>query len=141
MPNKNQKRRDQEITSYFALQSSPHWLALGFVALLLVAAIDYALGHEVRLAALYLVPLLLLTWPAGRAFGLLLATVACLSWALLDYNMGRFENEPRYLYAEWGLTFAAFVLLVVGLTALKRSLAEAHFASRRDRLGSTRIGG
>lgn len=134
MPNKNQKRRDQEITSYFALQSSPHWLALGFVALLLVASVDYALGHEVRLTALYVVPLLLLTWTAGRAFGLLLASVACLSWALLDYNMGRFVDHPRYLYAEWGLTFAAFVLLVVGLTALKHSLAEAHFASRRDTL-------
>jgi len=80
------------------------------------------------------VPLLLLTWTAGRAFGLLLAAVACLSWTLLDYNTGRFLDQPRYLYAEWGLTFVTFVLLVIGLTALKVSLAEAHFASRRDTL-------
>jgi len=134
MANKNQKRRDREITSYFALQSSPHWVALGFVVLLLVASIDYALGHTVRLTALYLVPLLLLSWTAGRAFGLLLAAVACLSWALLDYSTGRFLDQPSHLYAEWGLTFVAMVLLVIGLAALKRSLAEAHFASRRDTL-------
>ena len=134
MPNKNQKRRDQEVSSYFAMQSSPHWLALGFVALLLVAAIDYALGQQVRLTVLYIVPLMLLTWTAGRAFGLLLSLVACLSWAILDHNNGRFGEQTGYLWLEWGLAFVALGAMVIGLTALKHSLAEAHFASRRDTL-------
>ena len=131
MPTKN---TPPEIGNHFAFQAHPRWLAAGFAALLGVAAIDVLLGPEVQLTIAYSVPLLLFTWSIGRAFGLLLALVACVSWWYYDSGSGRLAEHPQLLAAEWGLTFVALVVLIVALDRLKSALTEAQFASRRDTL-------
>jgi diguanylate cyclase (GGDEF)-like protein len=130
------------LTPQFFTQPEPQWLGLGFVLLLLVGAIDYAIGFSIRLTVLYVIPLMIFTWVAGRNFGLLLAAVACLSWAYLDNASGRFYFNPSLLYWEWGLVFAALAALTLSLSHLKRLLEEARFASREDSLtGLVNAGG
>lgn len=127
-------RRQTQIGSYFLSQYRGQWLTLGMVLLLLIAAIDYATGFTLRLTALYLVPLLVFTWVTGRLFGVLLSFVACSSWAYVDVIAGRYNDEPQLLYWDWGSTLAGFVMLVVGLSALRKALEDAHFQSRKDSL-------
>lgn len=126
------KRRKTEIGSYFVSQYRRQWLALGLVSLLLVAAIDYATGFTLRFTVLYMVPLLIFTWVTGRLFGILLSIVACTSWAYIDVIAGRYNDDPKLLYWDWGAVLAGFILLVIGLSALRKALEDAHFQSRKD---------
>jgi diguanylate cyclase (GGDEF)-like protein len=128
------RRQRNGLAPQFFTQSDPQLVGLGLGLLLLVGAIDYALGFSIRLTVLYVVPLMIFTWVAGRAFGLLLAVVACVSWAWLDYSTGRFGHKPALLYWEWGLVFCALAALTIGLSRLKGLLADARFASRKDSL-------
>jgi diguanylate cyclase (GGDEF)-like protein len=107
-------------------------IVLGLVLLLLIVAIDYALGYSLRLTVVYVVPIMILAWGAGRGYGILLSLVACLSWGIIDYRADRFAGHDGYLYLEWGLVLLALLALVAGLSGLKVTLAEANFASRRD---------
>lgn len=126
-------RRETEIGSYFVSQYRAQWLSLGMVSLLLIAAIDYATGFTLRLTVLYLVPLLIFTWVAGRLFGIFLSVVACTSWTFIDVS-GRYHDDPSLLYWDWGTVLLGFIVLVSGLSALRKALEDAHFRSRKDAL-------
>lgn len=126
-------RRETEIGSYFVNQYRAQWLSLGMGSLLLVAAIDYATGFTLRLTVLYLVPLLIFTWVAGRSFGILLSVVACTSWAFIDIS-GRYFDDPTLVYWDWGTVLLGFIILVCALSALRKALESAHFRSRKDAL-------
>ena len=126
------RRRQTEIGSYFVRQYRGQWLTLGMVSLLLIAVIDYATGFALRFTVLYLVPLLIITWVTGRLFGIMLAVVACSSWAYIDVIAGRYTDEPHLLYWDWGTALLGFMVLVIGLSVLRQALEDAHFQSRKD---------
>jgi len=128
--------RTTQIGSYVLNQDRQRWLTLGVIALLAVAAMDYLAGFKLHLAVLYTLPILLLTWAAGRLFGILLSLIFCTMWGVIDISAGRFLENPKMLYLEWGACLSGFLLLVFGLSALRRMLEEAHFQSRRDSLTS-----
>lgn len=128
------KRRRTEIDSYFVSQYRGQWLSLGMVLLLLIAAIDYATGFTLRFTILYLLSLLILTWVTSRLFGILLSVVACTSWAYIDVISGRYNDDPGLLYWDWGASLFGFIVLVIGLSALRRALDNAYFQSRKDSL-------
>jgi diguanylate cyclase (GGDEF)-like protein len=126
-------RREIEIGSYFVSQYRAQWLSLAMISLLLIAAIDYATGFTLRLTVLYLVPLLIFTWVTGRWFGIFLSFVACTSWIFVDAS-GRYHDDPSLRYWDWGTVLAGFIVLVSGLSALRKALENAHFRSRKDAL-------
>jgi len=127
-------RRKSEIGSFFVNQYRGQWLALGLVLLLLITAIDYATGFTLRFTVPYLVPLLIFTWVTGRLFGILLSVVACTSWAYVDVIAGRYIDAPKLLYWDWGTTLIGFIVMVIGLSVLRRAIEDAHFQSRKDSL-------
>ena len=123
-----------EIGSHFRGQYRGQWLSFGLVFLLLIAAIDYVTGFKLRLIALYLVPLLIVTWVTGRLFGIMVSIVACTSWATIDVLAGRYIDNPKMLYWDWGAVLSGFILLVIGLSMLRERLEGALFQSRKDTL-------
>ena len=123
-----------KIGSYFVNQHRGQWFALGLVLLLLVAAVDYATGFQLRMTELYLVPLLIMTWVLGRLFGVLMSIMACTSWAYIDAVSGRYIENPSLLYWDWGTGLLGFIIMVVAITELRNSLDDAHFQSRKDTL-------
>ena len=130
----NNARGKTEIGSYFMSQYRGQWLTLGLVLLLLIAAIDYVTGFKLRLTVLYLVPLLIFTWVAGRLFGIMLSIIACTSWAYIDVIAGHYVDDPKLLYWDWGTVLAGFMVLVSGLSMLRVALEDALFQSRKDSL-------
>jgi diguanylate cyclase (GGDEF)-like protein len=60
--------------------------------------------------------------------------VACTSWAYVDAVAGRYIDHPSLLYWDWGAVLLGFIVMVVGVTELRRSLEDAHFQSRKDSL-------
>jgi diguanylate cyclase (GGDEF)-like protein len=127
-------RGNSELGSYFVNQHRGQWVALGSVLLLLVGAIDFGSGMKLRLTELYLVALLVLTWGMGRLFGLLMAVLACTSWAYLEASGGAYLDNPRAVFWNWSAALFSFIVMVVALTELRRSLEDAHFQSRKDTL-------
>lgn len=99
-------------------------LAVGLVGL--IAIVDAATGFEVRLAVLYLVPVFLATWSAGRIAGLLITTLAVGTWIMV------FESSHHYthhLYYFWDgavlmSTLTAFVLVLARLHSALDSADE-----------------
>lgn len=127
-------RIQSEIGSYYLREYRAQWLVLGMILLLLIVAIDFATAFQLRFTVLYLVPLLIITWVTGPVVGVLLSIVACSSWARLDFISGRYADNPRLLYWEWSTVLAGFILLVIGLSMLRKALENAHFQSRKDAL-------
>ena len=74
MPRKS--NRTAQIGSFVLNQDRQRWLSLGALALTAVAAIDYVTAFKLQLALLYAIPLLMLTWAAGRLFGAMLSLLA-----------------------------------------------------------------
>ncbi len=134
MPRKS--NRTSQIGSFILNQDRQRWLSLGALALTAVAVIDYVTAFKLQLALLYAIPLLMLTWAAGRLFGAMLSLIVCTTWALIDVTAGRYLENPKLLYWEWGVCMSGFLLLVFGLSMLRRMLEDAHFQSRKDTLTS-----
>lgn len=133
---KRKSNRTIQIGSYILNQDRQRWLTLGTLALLAVAAFDYFSHFKLHLALLYALPILMLTWVAGRLFGALLSLIVCTMWSVIDVTAGRYLENPKLLYWEWGTSLLGFLLLVLCLSALRRMLEEAHFQSRKDTLTS-----
>ena len=133
---KRKSNRTTQIGSYILNQDRQQWLMFGVITLLAVAAIDYFTRFKLNLSVLYVLPILMLTWAAGRLFGTTLSVIVCTTWSVIDVAAGRYLENPKLLYWEWGASLLGFLVLVQGLTSLRRMLEEAHFQSRKDTLTS-----
>ena len=102
--------------------SRPVTIGSQFVLVFAVGLIDYLTGVELSVSLLYLVPITIGTWVAGRAGGNSLALTSAVVWLGAD-------SLARQTYGHWFLpvwntfTLAASFLVVVALLA---SLREAN---------------
>jgi len=95
-------------------------LLLGLVAA--VGWIDYSTGLELSVSLLYLIPIALGTWVAGRSMGNLIAIVSAGVWLGADF-LERHSYGHCFLPVWNTLTLAISFLVVVALLA---SLREAN---------------
>jgi membrane protein implicated in regulation of membrane protease activity len=100
--------------------------AVAAILLLAIAAIDKLTGWELRLQILYLVPVSLVAWAAGRAWGLVAAALSVGLWlALLAFAQAHSIGLSYYWDAAVSLiTLAAFALLIDRLHQELRSSSE-----------------
>jgi signal transduction histidine kinase len=112
-------------------------LALGVAAALAVAisAIDYLTDYELRFGVLYLPPVFLATWGAGRGPGLAIALAAAAVWINTLFVKHPYEDAFVHLW-EGGLHLAMYVAFVLVIARLKEvlHLAEERFVSAFDSL-------
>jgi signal transduction histidine kinase len=97
-------------------------LMLGLVAA--VGWVDYATGLEISVSLLYLIPITIGTWAAGRAMGYTLALASAGVWFAADFL-------ERHTYGHWFLpawntvTLAISFLVVAALLGSLRKLNES----------------
>jgi diguanylate cyclase (GGDEF)-like protein len=105
--------------------------ALVITALLGVA--DGYTGSEISLSILYVAPVALATWYAGKRSGLLIAIFAIAVWLLADFKMGLFA---RPIVPIWnaGMRFGLLFIIVMLLTALRQQLHLRDVLARTDAL-------
>ncbi len=111
------------------LRRQPTWLVL-FEAVVLLGVIgwaDYATGSEWSCFAPYAVPIILVTWNAGRGMGFVFAALCAGSYCLADWRDNPYYHRWAFILAVAGWWFY-FSVLVVAVTALKarRELDRAH---------------
>jgi len=105
--------------------------ASAVLLLFAIITIEKLTGSEIRLQILYLVPVAVMTWSAGRAWGFALA-LAAVGAAFATYHANHVYPGGLLYYCEAGVTLAtlsAFVLLIsrlrAALDASQRRLRKA----------------
>src|SRR5438093_1680495 len=100
-------------------QAQAQIMPLGFLALLLVAALDYLTGPEMSFSIFYLLPVGAAAWFAGRQAGILMATAGGICLLLAE----RLWVVPysHFLIPYWNALIRLGIFLVVAylLSALK----------------------
>ena len=104
---------------------SPPKRVIVTMSLLLAALIgvaDYATGHMLSLATLYLIAICWACWAAGRRAGLLLAAVSAVIWLVADMAVGYPHSNRTILY--WNALM--LLVLFVGVVFLLAAFRVAH---------------
>lgn len=99
-------------------------IAAGIALIAVVALADLLTGYEVRLAILYLLPLALVTWVAGRGWGLALAALAAACW-LASFGKSHGYSDDVYHYWDGAVMVLTFTIVVLLLARLRTALARS----------------
>lgn len=99
-------------------------LALGLVLSVLVAALDYSTGYELRFAILQLVPIALATWTAGLIAGILIVSVSSVFW-LVSFGSTHPYSGDFFFYWEGVAMVTVYIAFVLLLTRLRQALTRS----------------
>ena len=118
----------------FSGLSRPLQLAVAFVGIVIVGAMDYRTGYEVSLSILYLLPITIATWFAGRRIGVIYALLCGLSW----YVVVKATAEPfsHGWIPVWNdmVRIGFFLTHALLLDAFRRRLRDEQALARTDPL-------
>lgn len=108
-------------------------VAFSVAVLFLLLLGDYAIGRELSLAPLYLIPVMLITWKTSATLGVAVSMLASALWAAITVHE---DGAAIAAYALWeaAIRLATTVMFVVLLSSLKASLARASLLARKDSL-------
>ena len=111
----------------------PPWLVLSLAVVFVgvVGLVDFVTGDEANLTFFYLMPIVLVTWNLGRAFGLVVVGLATVAGQVADIAISATNGLVPSWNAVAQLALALFV--VVLLSAVKEAVAlqRESFASER----------
>ncbi|MBI2317482.1 MAG: GGDEF domain-containing protein, partial [Betaproteobacteria bacterium] len=108
-------------------------VAFSIAVLVLLVAGDSAIGRELGLAPLYLIPVMLITWKTSATMGVAVSMFAFGLWAAAILHEDG-TAIAAYVLWEAAIRLATTVLFVVLLSSLKASLARASLLARKDSL-------
>jgi len=105
---------------------------LGWGLIALIGAIDYWLGAKISLSAFYLLPIVMVSWFAGRGVGLLTCFVSALVW-LAAQIFAPDEFVPRMM-RYWGS-----ILWLVSYTVTAWLVTELHRTRQQHATGAPAV--
>jgi PAS domain-containing protein len=98
--------------------------ASAVLLLLAIATIDRLTGSEIRLQILYLIPVAIVTWVAGRAWGFVLSVVAVGIWLA---TLHATHLSPGILYYwEAGVSLGTLGIFVFLIARLRDALESSN---------------
>jgi diguanylate cyclase (GGDEF)-like protein len=100
---------------------------------LLVAILDYLTGYKVHVALLYILPILLVSWAAGRTMGFVLSVLAAGSWFVANSLTWPSDVSRTAHFWNAGVRLITFLASAHLISALKETRGEA-LQSRIDPL-------
>lgn len=114
--------------------SKPVWAMAGVALMLVVGVIDYLTGYEIAFSLFYLIPISLVTWFAGKPFGIAIAIASAFTWHIADIASGHPYSHPVIFYWNTGIRLGFFIITMALLSALKTALKRAEELSQTDHL-------
>jgi len=109
-------------------------LLVGYSLILAIGALDYATGYELSLSLLYLVPVSLVAWTAGRWPGLAGALLSAAVWVTADLLAGQKYSSPFYIFWHAGTRTVILGTTALLFSALRRSIEHEKSLARIDHL-------
>lgn len=113
---------------------APRVVAVSTVGIALIGLVDYYSGTEYRVLPLYYVPLSLLAWHLGRAWGLGGAALCAVAWISSNYWAGLLYFGEWVWFINFGMQFVSFAVVAVLFAAVRDALLHAEDAGRTDHL-------
>jgi len=102
--------------------------ASGLGAVLLTSYIDYLAGIQVSLAFLYVIPVFVVAWFAGRWQGVFIAAASGTAWFLADLKLGVWQTSlpwvPFFSLLSSGGSYVAIALVVAAMRNLTDTLEQ-----------------
>ena len=128
--------RETDADAKDALARMPVWatLALGFLMVAALGAIDYITGSEVSFSVFYLGPVLYVTLSAGLGGGIAVALASAAMWGVVDVAAG--SHYSNWVIPVWNsATRLGFFLLAAWLLhSLQRASREVLALAHTDLL-------
>jgi diguanylate cyclase (GGDEF)-like protein len=128
------KRPKMTVETY--KKSLPRWgVILGsFLLVVIIAVADYFDDPNISLFVLYLIPIFLTAWYAGRIWGFSMLALSVASMIIHDAVISSSLNQPFVPYWTIGLNLVIAVVFIDIADALKKALEREKMFSRVDYL-------
>jgi diguanylate cyclase (GGDEF)-like protein len=104
------------------------------ILVLLIGFIDYISGYEYSFSIFYLIPVIWVTWNAGRWSGILISVFSTITWIEADLLAKHLYSQPFIPYWNGLVRFGVFIIVAFLLAELKKSLNLEHIIARTDHL-------
>jgi hypothetical protein len=120
-------------------QSHTAMTTQGLVLVILIGFLDFVSGYEMSFSLFYLAPITLVTWWAGRRWGVAVASFSTLVWLGAEMASGRAFTHPLISFWNTLMRVSCFLIVVILLAQLKRSYAEQRRMARELRASLTQV--
>jgi len=105
----------------------------------LIGLLDYLVGPEILLGLLYLVPISLAAWVAGRKGGVLVSCLSTAAWITANVIPARYSHPAiAYWNAAWELGFFLVVSLLVSRLKIVNEGLEAKVLEKAAQMEKAR---
>ncbi len=112
------------------------WAIVGLIGVFCVGIGDFLTGWQLSFSIFYLIPIVLVTWFAGRNFGLVMSIASTIVWFTADNLSGQPYSQPIFPFWNAGVRLGFFILVSFLLPALKEREHEKEIARRDDLTGA-----
>jgi diguanylate cyclase (GGDEF)-like protein len=114
--------------------SNSLWTIAGLALIGGLGFLDFLTGYELAFSLFYLIPVSLVAWQTNQRLGIFAAVVSALVWFAADVGAGNFYSHP-FIYA-WNtiIRLSFFVIPVLLLSILKKTLEHEKDLARTDYL-------
>jgi diguanylate cyclase (GGDEF)-like protein len=105
----------------------------GLIGVVVVGFADYTTGRDMSFSAVYLIPIVIVTWYAGRNSGLVIGIVSAAVWFAADILSGQTYSQPFIPYWNAASRLGYFIVVALLFSVLKVLRREKEVA-RLDQL-------
>jgi hypothetical protein len=99
--------------------------ASAVILMLAISTIDKLTGYELRLVILYMIPVALVTWSVGRAWGCAMAAVAIAAW-MLTLRVSQPAPDSLHYYWDGAVSLAALAVFSILIDRLHKALERSN---------------
>lgn len=114
--------------------SRPSVILVGVFLLITVGTIDYLTGPGFSLSIFYLIPVLFVSWYAGKSSGIFISFLAAFVWLLAGLLGKKYHEHPVELYWDDIMELIFFLVVTILISALKNSLQREQLMAKTDYL-------
>jgi len=109
------------------------WIA-SFILIIVIAVIDFYTGYQLSFSIFYLMPVIWITWKAGKLAGIIYSFLSAIAWLEADLLAEHLYTNLLIPYWNALMRLGMFILITYLLSALKQSLLKEQQSSRTDHL-------
>ena len=104
------------------------WFFSGLVLVACMGILDILTGSELAFSLFYLIPIILITWFAGKKIGLVICGASAIMWFAADVLAGQAYTLPIIRYWNAAVRLSFFILISLFLSSLKELGREKEIA-------------
>src|SRR5512138_727415 len=122
------------LIDYINRQDKSRLLGMAIIVVIVIGYFNYLARGEIFVSILYLLPLSLVSWCAGRKKGSFVALASSASSFVAEWSFGRYYSHPVIYYWNLTMMFTFFFIVNFVLSGFKQALKKEKNLARFDSL-------